>query len=103
MTKDCPNCGLVNHPSATRCDCGFDFASGTVKESYVGPTSPDHATAKLWFGLTIGDLILIVLLPALALIVGIVRAVRKRAGAAMMINISLVWMLLLIALKFLVR
>ena len=31
----CPNCGLINPESALRCDCGYDFPSGTMKESYL--------------------------------------------------------------------
>jgi hypothetical protein len=31
----CPRCGLFNPESAQRCDCGFDFESRTVKESYL--------------------------------------------------------------------
>lgn len=33
----CPNCGLLNPPEALRCDCGWDFSSKTMKESYLGP------------------------------------------------------------------
>lgn len=33
--KDCPSCGLTNPDSAQRCDCGFDFSSRTIKESYL--------------------------------------------------------------------
>lgn len=29
----CPNCGLTNPSGAERCDCGYDFVSGTVKEA----------------------------------------------------------------------
>ena len=31
----CPRCGLYNPKSAQRCDCGYDFASGEVKTSYL--------------------------------------------------------------------
>ena len=31
----CPRCGLYNPESAERCDCGYDFASGEVKTSYL--------------------------------------------------------------------
>jgi hypothetical protein len=34
----CPNCGLINPPSALRCDCGYDFPSGLIKESYLSET-----------------------------------------------------------------
>ena len=35
--KDCPKCGLVNPPTAQRCDCGWDFVSGQQEESYLPP------------------------------------------------------------------
>lgn len=31
----CPNCGLLNPPSALRCDCGYNFASQTIDQSYA--------------------------------------------------------------------
>lgn len=33
-SKDCPNCDLAKPSSATRCDCGFDFASLTIQGPY---------------------------------------------------------------------
>jgi len=33
--KDCPKCRLANPENAMRCDCGYDFASNTVEESYL--------------------------------------------------------------------
>jgi hypothetical protein len=33
--KDCPNCKLVNPDSALRCDCGYDFPSGSMESSYL--------------------------------------------------------------------
>lgn len=32
---DCPNCKLANPPTATRCDCGYDFQMRTMRESYL--------------------------------------------------------------------
>jgi len=32
---DCPNCKLVNPPTAARCDCGYDFQTHTMKRSYL--------------------------------------------------------------------
>jgi hypothetical protein len=37
----CPNCRLINPNTALRCDCGYDFESGTIKESYL-QTSPSN-------------------------------------------------------------
>ena len=39
----CPKCGLLNPPEALRCDCGWDFSSNTIKESYLGPKVSDLA------------------------------------------------------------
>jgi hypothetical protein len=27
---ECPNCGLLSPEGSTRCDCGYDFQSGTM-------------------------------------------------------------------------
>jgi hypothetical protein len=35
MSQQCPRCGLFNPPAAARCDCGYDFASKSVKASYL--------------------------------------------------------------------
>lgn len=34
----CPNCGLVNPETASRCDCGHDFATRQMRESYSTAT-----------------------------------------------------------------
>lgn len=35
----CPKCKLENPANAERCDCGYDFATGQMKESYLSPAS----------------------------------------------------------------
>ena len=32
---DCPNCKLANPPTATRCDCGYDFQTDLIRDSYL--------------------------------------------------------------------
>ena len=43
--KECPTCRLVNPPSATHCDCGYDFEKGE--------DSPEVAQAKQELGGTL--------------------------------------------------
>lgn len=33
--KQCPNCRLWNPSSAMRCDCGYDFGSNNIEDSYL--------------------------------------------------------------------
>lgn len=39
---ECPRCRLENPPTAERCDCGYDFLEGVVRESYL----QDHLARK---------------------------------------------------------
>ena len=36
----CPNCGFINPETALSCDCGYDFATGTMRESYLQSKVP---------------------------------------------------------------
>lgn len=38
--KKCPNCGLINPGSGSRCDCGYDFETGIIEKSYSSETEP---------------------------------------------------------------
>ena len=35
MGQECPRCRLFSPDEALRCDCGYEFATGTMKESYL--------------------------------------------------------------------
>src|SRR5262245_32656273 len=39
----CPNCGLFNPDSAQRCDCGYDFASGSMQRSHATDQQPQRS------------------------------------------------------------
>jgi uncharacterized RDD family membrane protein YckC len=32
---ECPRCRLLNPPTATRCDCGYDFPTDSIQKSYA--------------------------------------------------------------------
>ena len=49
--KTCPRCGLVNTPSAQRCDCGYDFLSNTIEKSYYKQRFPKNV--KVYFGVLV--------------------------------------------------
>jgi uncharacterized RDD family membrane protein YckC len=42
----CPKCNLENPSSVQRCDCGYDFISGTMKESYLRKQTPKLSPAE---------------------------------------------------------
>ncbi|QJX00294.1 hypothetical protein FTUN_7919 [Frigoriglobus tundricola] len=74
--KDCRRCGLVNPPSAQRCDCGYDFTTQTVERSYLGAAG----TASLEWPST-SELVLCVLFPVLGLLLGLIARGRGRRAA----------------------
>ena len=48
--RSCPACSLVNPPNAARCDCGYDFGTGTIESSYLdrtGRLDPNALRMKL--------------------------------------------------------
>ena len=65
---ECPKCRLENPPSAMRCDCGYDFASSTMKEPYL--TAQEAAENAALTG--IGGWLL---LPAIGAVLGVLNSV----------------------------
>jgi len=43
---DCPNCGLTNPEIASRCDCGYDFATGRVRFTGVRHPEVQHKRGR---------------------------------------------------------
>ena len=44
---ECPNCKLLNPPTAELCDCGYDFSTGTLKKPLL--TEKDKKFAEPLF------------------------------------------------------
>jgi cell division protein FtsW (lipid II flippase) len=89
--KECPHCKLTNPDNAERCDCGYDFPTGTMQSSLAvldsgQPSSPKQP--KDYTGLIIGAALLPVFivfaefdkpdmgLAACIVLVGIILAVK---------------------------
>ena len=47
MSQECPHCGLINPHTTLRCDCGYDFGSGAVKESYLQAYEGQKAASQV--------------------------------------------------------
>jgi hypothetical protein len=45
----CPQCDLLNPDTAQRCDCGYDFVSKDMRESYLSPQSTARASGRTRF------------------------------------------------------
>ena len=54
---NCPRCGLINPGTAQRCDCGYDFISKSVQESYLTST-PNTSPSKIAIGAQVVALVL---------------------------------------------
>lgn len=88
-SKNCPNCGLLNLETSVRCDCGYDFPSGEMKESYLSQAPaastvtfqkpsqklsgsvPGKALIRLLRGLAGGWILFIFILPYILMSSGI--------------------------------
>jgi len=64
---DCPTCGLVNPPTAQRCDCGYDFAEQRQKQPLTAPSRRSHRLSR---GAKIGIFVLIFLVVTLFVSIG---------------------------------
>src|SRR5579864_7349110 len=61
---NCPNCELINPPTARRCDCGYDFESRTIKTPYVRQEAPAPSRWGRWASWFLGWTVLRVLFSA---------------------------------------
>lgn len=70
--KHCPKCKSINPDIAERCDCGYDFPSGTMQASDL--TAKDRRSRK---GGALGGIVAFLLLMRFA---GLLQGARRGAG-----------------------
>jgi hypothetical protein len=87
--KDCPQCGLVNPPTALQCDCGYDF-------SEQRSTRPYRQGANL----SAGDWIACLVIPVIGLVLGLVRAFQGKPPGGKMVAISTAVMIFWTVIRF---
>src|SRR5437867_12731760 len=46
LSRKCPRCELINPDSALRCDCGYDFNEGVIKQSHLLTAKKEKAAFK---------------------------------------------------------
>jgi hypothetical protein len=82
----CPHCGLINPDSAQRCDCGYDFACGHVKQSYLERPARSHGptTEQAAFRLA-GVLLGLLAVPVMAVMAAL-SGFRLPADALQVLN-----------------
>ena len=99
MIKDCPKCGLVNPPDAQRCDCGYDFATRTVKPSYLEPKDLESMQSP-----TPTEWVICILLPVIGLFLGFRARRQGRPGAGRtMLRVSGVMCIVGLAVRLLIQ
>lgn len=47
---ECPKCSLINPQTAQRCDCGYDFESGTMKRPYLSSEEREKVSLSWRYG-----------------------------------------------------
>jgi hypothetical protein len=76
---DCPQCGLANPPTATHCDCGYDFLDRRPTRAY----DPGAKLSPVDIGVA-------VFLPPVGLILGLVRLMSGKSSGLVLVAIALV-------------
>jgi hypothetical protein len=98
VAKTCPECRLLNPDIATRCDCGFDFESGVMKESLL-PAEGGLNQKSFFSPLTTVDIGLAVLFPLIGFIIGLYRLIARKPGSSKMLGLSATAMALFLFVK----
>jgi hypothetical protein len=95
VEKRCPKCRLYNPPSALRCDCGYDFSTGSIKESYLTGMQRVAAAKP-----GTGEIIFCILLPLPGLIYALVLKLRGEEKSGRLATISAVTIVVAMILRF---
>ena len=106
--KNCPKCDLINPDPAQRCDCGWDFNTQTVQESFITPSSPEETGyeilpngKKRYLKATVGDIVFCIILPFWGLLIGgiaLARGEAKRGLTMMPLGAALLMVIVLVRL-----
>src|SRR5258706_7392690 len=86
--KDCPKCRLANPDTALRCDCGYDFASNAMKESYL-PARERRVIGNT--SLVIVSVYAIVRATATLYLSGVAPALLSLILPAFVVSVILIW------------
>jgi hypothetical protein len=99
MALDCPKCGLLNPPNAQRCDCGFDFSTGTMQQSYLGAENANQLMNP-----TPVEMLVCIFLPVVGVFMGLFarRGGRRSAGTKMLV-LSVVMFVVWLGIRLLIR
>jgi len=84
-----------------RCDCGYDFESGEMRQSFLSETQLIKEPSIL-HPLTTADILICVLLPGIGFILGLVRLISRRPGAVKMLGLSSLFIMAIILVKTLI-
>jgi len=89
--KTCPECKLINPPNAQRCDCGYDFDTAQIKESYL--TERDKQTAMRHGTTAVGISLAVVAVRLIrTLFMHGMPATWQAVGAVVVILLGSVWL-----------
>jgi hypothetical protein len=76
MVQECPKCGLVNPPTAQRYDRGYDFASRTMQESYMGAGQSQALQSPSTI-----EVLVCIFMPCIGFVLGLLARGRGRPRA----------------------
>lgn len=105
MSKKCPKCGLINPETTLRCDCGYDFTTGGIKESYLSEKerlrleSNKHKTEQSEANLSISESLTTSIVGGFLVAIGLVIFTYKQWGYYVSIFGGIIGLYALINLK----